>query len=222
VTKLRILLVEDDHVLGSAIRAHIDAQGHGVDWVTRLDDATEACATTGYGLILLDLSLPDGRGLDFLRALRLRKCETPVIIATAQDQVSVRIEGLNSGADDYMVKPFDLDELTARLSAVARRQGGTVETQTVIGDVSIDLDRRQVQRSAKSVVLTSREWAVLDCLVRNKGAVVPKGTIEDGLYAFGAEIESNAVEVFVSRLRKKLGRDLIITQRGLGYSLVTK
>lgn len=121
-----------------------------------------------------------------------------------------------------MVKPFDLDELTARLSAVARRQGGTVETQTVIGDVSIDLDRRQVQRSAKSVVLTSREWAVLDCLVRNKGAVVPKGTIEDGLYAFGAEIESNAVEVFVSRLRKKLGHDLIITQRGLGYSLVTK
>lgn len=219
---MRILLVEDDHVLGSAIRAHIDAQGHGVDWVTRLDEATEACATTDYGLILLDLSLPDGRGLDFLRDLRARQDEAPVIIATAQDQVEVRIEGLNSGADDYLVKPFDLGELTARLSAVARRHKGPSDTQTVIKDVAIDLDRRKIQRGEKDIVLTSREWAVLDCLVRNKGAIVPKGLIEDGLYAFGAEIESNAVEVFVSRLRKKLGRDLIVTTRGLGYSLVSQ
>ena len=218
---MRILLVEDDHVLGSAIHAYIGAQGHGVDWVQRLDDATEACATTRYGLILLDLSLPDGRGLDFLRALRQRKDETPVIIATAQDQLSIRIEGLNSGADDFLVKPFDLAELTARLSAVARRHQLTIETQVHFDDVTIDLDRRSVQRLGKDVVLTSREWAVLDCLMRNRGAIVPKTTIEDDLYAFGAEVESNSVEVFVSRLRKKLGRDLIKTQRGLGYTLVT-
>jgi DNA-binding response OmpR family regulator len=219
---MRVLLVEDDPVLGSAIRSHIADQGHGVDWVTRLDDAEEVCATTEYGVILLDLGLPDGRGLDFLKALRARKIVTPVIITTAQDQITVRIEGLNSGADDYLIKPFDLNELSARLSAVARRYSGSTETATQIGDIAIDLGRRHVTRGGQDVLLTAREWAVMDCLVRNKGAVVSKSRIEDSLYAFGAEIESNAVEVFVSRLRKKLGSDLISTQRGLGYSVGTK
>jgi len=219
---MRVLLVEDDHVLGSAIHSHIEHQGHGVDWVKRLDDAEDACATQTYGLILLDLGLPDGRGLDFLKQLRARRDDTPVIITTAQDQIEVRIEGLNAGADDYLVKPFDLGELTARLSAVARRYSASSDPATQIGDVQVDLGRRQISSNGRDIILTSREWAVVDCLVRNRGAIVPKSVIEDSLYAFGAEIESNAVEVFVSRIRKKLGRDFVTTSRGLGYAVAAK
>jgi len=216
---MRVLLVEDDQVLGSAIRSHIDHQGHGVDWVTRLDDARHACQTVDYGVILLDLSLPDGRGLDFLTALRKARDTTPVIITTAQDQVAVRIDGLNAGADDYLVKPFDLGELTARLSAVARRYAATAEPAIQIGAVQIDLGRHSVTKGDREVALTSREWAVLDSLMRRRGAIVSRSALEDGLYAFGAEVESNAVEVFVSRIRKKLGRDFITTVRGLGYRI---
>ncbi|MCP3969530.1 MAG: response regulator transcription factor [Rhodobacteraceae bacterium] len=219
---MRVLLVEDDHVLGSAIQAHIDHQGHGVDWVQRLDDATEACATQSYGLILLDLGLPDGRGLDFLKVLRADGDDTPVMITTAQDQIDIRIEGLNAGADDYLIKPFDLGELSARLAAVARRYSTSSDPQTRIGDVVVDLGRRHISQAGRDVILTSREWAVVDTLVRNRGAIVPKSTIEDCLYAFGAEIESNAVEVFVSRIRKKLGRSFVTTSRGLGYSVAGK
>ncbi|AZV78416.1 DNA-binding response regulator [Parasedimentitalea marina] len=219
---MRVLLVEDDHVLGSAIHSHIEHQGHGVDWVKRLDDAEDACATQTYGLILLDLGLPDGRGLDFLKQLRARRDDTPVIITTAQDQIEVRIEGLNAGADDYLVKPFDLGELTARLSAVARRYSASSDPATQIGDVQVDLGRRQISSNGRDIILTSREWAVVDCLVRNRGAIVPKSVIEDSLYAFGAEIESNAVEVFVSRIRKKLGHDFVTTSRGLGYAVAAK
>ena len=216
---MRVLLIEDDHILGSAIRSHIALQGHSVDWVKRLDDADAALATTDYGLILLDLNLPDGRGLDFLKSLRARRDRRPVIITTAQDQVAVRIEGLNAGADDYLVKPFDLDELTARLSAVARRFDAVADTSVTIGEVSVDLGRRIVRIGAKEIDLTSREWAVLDCLVRNNGSLVSKSRLEESLYEFGAEIESNAVEVFISRLRKKLGRAAITTSRGMGYKV---
>ncbi len=216
---MRILIVEDDHVLGGALVAHLAHQGHAADWVQRLDDAQEALATTRYDLILLDLGLPDGRGIDFLAALRAQGDATPVIIATAQDQVQIRIEGLNTGADDYIVKPFDLEELSARLSAVSRRYAASGDTSIQFGAVCLDLDRRQASLNDKPVILTAREWAVLDALVRNRGAVVSKASLEDKLYAFGSEIESNAVEVFVSRLRKKLGRELIQTQRGLGYVL---
>lgn len=219
---MRVLLIEDDHVLGSAIHSHIGHQGHGVDWVQRLDDAREACATQSYGLILLDLGLPDGRGLDFLKTLRSARDNTPVIITTAQDQIEIRIEGLNAGADDYLVKPFDLDELTARLAAVARRYNANSEPMTQIGNILVDLGRRQISVSERDVILTSREWAVVDTLVRNRGAIVSKSKIEDCLYAFGAEIESNAVEVFVSRIRKKLGREFITTSRGLGYAVAAK
>jgi len=173
-------------------------------------------------LILLDLGLPDGRGLDFLKQLRARRDDTPVIITTAQDQIEVRIEGLNAGADDYLIKPFDLGELTARLSAVARRYSASSDPATQIGDVQVDLGRRQISSKGRDIILTSREWAVVDCLVRNRGAIVPKSVIEDSLYAFGAEIESNAVEVFVSRIRKKLGRDFVTTSRGLGYAVAAK
>lgn len=216
---MRVLLIEDDQVLGAAIRDHVAALGHGVDWMTRLDAARLALKSVSYELVLLDLGLPDGRGLDLLREMRREKSLVPVIIVTAQDQVAVRIEGLNSGADDYLVKPFDLGELGARLSAVARRYSGVPGPEVVVGAVTLDPGRKQASVDGKRAELTAREWAVVECLILHRGAIVTKGQIEDSLYAFGAEIESNAVEVYVSRLRKKLGRNFITTVRGLGYQV---
>lgn len=216
---MRLLLVEDDQVLGSAIRDHLAEAGHGVDWVQTIADADAALATVDYELALLDLTLPDGQGLDLLRRLRDRGVRLPVIIATAQDQVSVRIEGLNSGADDYLVKPFNLAELGARIVAVSRRYSGNGAAVQKFGAIEIDAARRIVRSAGSSVPLSAREWAVLERLVVRPGAIVTRAEIEDSLYSFGSEVESNAVEVYVSRLRKKLGRDLVQTIRGLGYQV---
>lgn len=216
---MRVLLLEDDHVLGAAIRDHILSAGHAVDWMRRIDDARLALDSVAYELILLDLGLPDGRGLDLLRDLRAAGNKVPVIITTAQDQIAVRIEGLNAGADDYLVKPFDLAEMSARIAAVARRYGGNPIPTIVTAGVAVDLAQRKVTVEGKPVTLTAREWAVLERLLSRRGSIVTKAEIEDSLYAFGAEIESNAVEVYVSRLRKKLGRDFVLTSRGLGYQV---
>lgn len=216
---MRILLVEDDDTIGSAVRDHIAAGPHAVDWVKNLADADEVTNAVQYGLILLDLQLPDGSGVDFLKRLRRRPDETPVMILTARDQISDRIEGLNSGADDYLVKPFNLGELTARILAVARRYTGNPQPTIRFADLEIDQPQRRVRLEGKDVVLTGREWAVLDLLVARPGAIVSKDKIEEALYSFGSEIESNTVEVYVSRLRKKIGRDRIRTARGVGYCL---
>ena len=216
---MRILLVEDDDTLGSAVRDHIAATVHAVDWVKNLADAANAANSVHYGLILLDLNLPDGIGIDFLKMLRKSAKETPVIILTARDQISDRIEGLNSGADDYLVKPFNLGELSARIMAVARRYSGSPQPMLKIGDLEVDQTQRRLMVAGKDVILTGREWAVLDLLVARPGAMVSKDQVEEALYAFGSEIESNTVEVYVSRLRKKIGKDRIRTARGVGYSL---
>lgn len=216
---MRVLLIEDDHVLGAAIRDHVLSTGHAVDWMRRIDDARLALAGVPYELVLLDLNLPDGRGLDLLKDLRSAGNAVPVIITTAQDQVAVRIEGLNSGADDYLVKPFDLAEMGARIAAVARRYGGNPAPEIVSAGVTIDLSRRIVRVDGEKANLTAREWAVLERLLARRGGIVTKSEIEDSLYAFGAEVESNAVEVYVSRLRKKLGREFVQTIRGLGYQV---
>lgn len=216
---MRILLVEDDNTIGSAVRDHIAAGPHAVDWVKNLADADEVTSAVNYGLVLLDLQLPDGSGIDFLKRLRRRPDETPVIILTARDQISDRIEGLNSGADDYLVKPFNLGELTARILAVARRYSGSPQPTIRFADLEIDQPQRRVRLEGKDIVLTGREWAVLDLLVVRPGAIVSKDKIEEALYAFGSEIESNTVEVYVSRLRKKIGKDRIRTARGVGYCL---
>lgn len=218
---MRILLIEDDYVLGEAMRDQVRADGHGVDWMQRLDDARAALLTVTYGLILLDLNLPDGRGLDLLRQLRRDGNPVPVIITTAQDQIAVRIDGLNAGADDYLVKPFDLNEMSARVSAVARRYAGIAAPQLTVGAASINLASKSVSISGKPISLTSREWAVLERLLGRRGGIVTKSEIEDSLYPFGAEIEGNAVEVYVSRLRKKLGQHVITTVRGMGYRIET-
>jgi two-component system OmpR family response regulator len=171
--------------------------------------------------VLLDLHLPDGFGLNLLKDLRRRGDDRPVIILTARDQISDRIAGLNAGADDYLTKPFDLDELSARVAAVARRYGGSPNPLLRAGTVEFDLAARRAWRDGKDVTLTRREWAIVGLLAQRPGANVSKARIEEALYAFGSEIESNTVEVHISRLRKKLGRDAIHTERGVGYRLET-
>jgi two-component system OmpR family response regulator len=216
---MRILLVEDEPGLGWGVQDHLSRQGNAVDWVKRLDEAELASRAVEYGVILLDLHLPDGLGLSFLRTLRERGDKTPVVILTARDQVRDRIEGLNAGADDYLVKPFDLDELTARIASVSRRYAENPSPFVQIGPLKIDQTSRRVLHGEDSITLTAREWAVLELLMQSRGAAVPKARIEEALYAFGAELESNAVEVYVSRLRRKLGADCITTLRGIGYRL---
>lgn len=216
---MRVLLVEDEKILGQAIRDHVAAAGHAVDWMLRLEDADLSLRSVDYALVLLDLALPDGSGLDLLRALRRRGDRRPVIVLTARDQIRDRIDGLNAGADDYLVKPFDLDELNARIAAVARRASDSLNPHLAIGEIEIDREGRRIQRDGRNIDLTGREWAILDELLRRPGAAVNRARLEESLYAFGAEIESNAVEVYVSRLRKKLGAEVIQTQRGIGYRL---
>jgi two-component system OmpR family response regulator len=216
---MRILLIEDEPVLGEAVATHLKRSNHAVDWVQRLDDAEAALRAVDYGLVLLDLHLPDGRGLDLLRKLRKREDRRPVIIITARDQIRDRIEGLNAGADDYIVKPFDLDELVARILAVQRRSAATAGPTVRAGKLLIDQTARKAWRGDREVTLTAREWALLDCLAQRVGGTFSKAQLEEALYAFGAEIESNVVEVYVSRLRKKLGASAIRTVCGLGYRL---
>ena len=216
---MRVLLVEDDTILGAAVRDQIRADGHSVDWVTRLDAAGDHLASASYDLILLDLMLPDGRGIPFLRGLRARGDVSPVIILTALDQISDRIEGLNAGADDYMVKPFDLSELSARLKAVARRYSGNPNPLIEIGDLAIDLAARRVTRAGKPVTLTAREWVLFEAFVQRPGQLMSKAQLEERLYAFDDEVDSNTTEVHISRLRKKLGHEVIETVRGIGYRL---
>lgn len=216
---MRVLLVEDDSFLGAAVRDQIAADGQSVDWVQRLDAAADAMRGAAYDLVLLDLMLPDGRGIGFLKGLRANGNVTPVIILTALDQISDRIDGLNAGADDYLVKPFDLAELSARIGSVARRYNGNPNPIISHGDLQIDLAARSIHRGGKPVPLTAREWALFEAFLSRPGQLLSKAQLEDKLYAFDAEIESNTIEVHVSRIRKKLGSGIITTERGLGYRL---
>lgn len=170
-------------------------------------------------ILLLDLQLPDGDGLTFLSTLRDQHIRTPVIILTARDKVSDRIDGLNRGADDYVTKPFDLDEVKARIHTVCSRSADQMTQTTVVRDLSIRFDDHSVTRAGAPVRLTAKEWSVLEVLLRRKSKIVPKESLEVAVYAFGDEVESNAIEAHISRLRAKLGKDLIVTHRGIGYML---
>lgn len=216
---MRILLIEDTIGLGGAVREQMADDGHAVDWVQRLDQAVTSAQSTVYDLVLLDLALPDGHGLDFLRKRRAAGDTTPVIILTAKDQISDRIAGLNAGADDYLVKPFDLSELSARVAAVARRYSGNPNPHIQLGELCINRADRTIQRAGIPVDLTAREWAVFEAFIQRPGALLSKAQLEERLYEFGAEIESNTIEVYVSRLRKKLGFHVVETVRGVGYRL---
>ncbi|WP_409525741.1 response regulator [Nitrincola sp. MINF-07-Sa-05] len=216
---MRILLVEDTAGLGEAIRDQLQDEGYAVDWVMRIEAATSCLRSTDYDLLLLDLMLPDGSGLNFLQQLRKTSSVLPVIIMTAKDQIADRISGLNAGADDYLVKPFNLDEMMARVAAVARRYSGNPNPNIVLADLQVNLADRTVYHSGQPVELTSREWAIFETFLQHPGQLLTRSRLEDALYAFGAEIESNTIEVYISRLRKKLGKSCIETLRGMGYRM---
>ncbi|ARJ69726.1 response regulator transcription factor [Paracoccus contaminans] len=216
---MRILLIEDDPGLGSAVRDQIAADGHGPDWVQTLADAEDAARVTPYDLILLDLMLPDGGGLGFLRRMRAQGSATPVIILTARDRITERIEGLNAGADDYIIKPFDLAELSARIGAGARRYAGNPNPLIELGDLAIDLSDHAITGPEGRIDLSAREWAIFEALLSRPGAILSKSALEERLYSLDAEVESNTIEVYVSRLRKKLGAAAVETIRGMGYRL---
>nr|WP_220791867.1 response regulator transcription factor [Gluconacetobacter dulcium] len=213
------MVVEDERPLGSAVQERLRRAGHAADWFTTLADARAALGAIAYDFLLLDLGLPDGSGRDLLREIRRGGSVMAVMIATAQDQISDRIAGLSDGADDYVVKPYDFDELLARIDAVSRRYGALASNRLVLGDVEIDLGRQRLAREGGEVDLTAREWAVIALLARRAGAICSREQIEDALYGLGEEIESNAIEVFISRVRKKVGAGLILTVRGRGYRL---
>lgn len=218
---MRILLIEDDPGLGNAVRDQIVGDGHVPDLAPTLSYARDLVATMTYDLILLDLGLPDGRGLDFLKTLRAKGSVTPVMILTAHDRITERIAGLNAGADDYIVKPFDLAELSARIAAVARRYSGNPNPLVNLGTLEIDLSAHAIHGPDGQIDLSQREWIIFEVLLSRPGQIVSKSQIEDQLYSFDAEVESNTIEVYVSRLRKKLGKDAVQTIRGLGYRLGT-
>jgi two-component system OmpR family response regulator len=218
---MRILLIEDDPGLGNAVRDQIAAEGHMPDLAPTLSYARDLLATMPYDLILLDLGLPDGRGIDFLKALRAKGSVTPVMILTAHDRITERIEGLNAGADDYMIKPFDLAELSARIAAVARRYAGNPNPLITLGALKIDLAAHAIHGPKGQIDLSQREWIIFEALLKRPGQIVSKSQIEDQIYAFDSEVESNTIEVYVSRLRKKLGKDVVQTLRGMGYRLGT-
>ncbi|MFA7666920.1 MAG: response regulator [Burkholderiaceae bacterium] len=216
---MRTLLVEDDRMIGEAVRAALRQDGLTVDWARDAATADTALAAGGFELVLLDLGLPGRDGLSLLRAMRARKDPTPVLIVTARDAIDDRVAGLDAGADDYLVKPFDLDELAARIRALLRRSAGRAETVIEYGDLRIDPVARTVARAGTPVALSPREYAVLEALVRRPGAVLSRTQLEDRLYGWDDAIGSNAVEVYLHGLRRKLGRDLIRNMRGVGWYL---
>ncbi len=216
---MRILLVEDDPLLGDGVRAGLAQEGYAVDWAQDGKAALAALEAERYDVVLLDLGLPRLSGMELLGSLRSRGSTMPVLILTARDQVADRVAGLDAGADDYLVKPFDLDELAARIRALTRRQAGRAEPVIRHGDIVLDPAAHTVTRDGKPVDLSPREFGVLRELLENAGTVLSKARLEQSLYSWDREVESNAVEVHVHHLRRKLGFQLIRTLRGIGYTV---
>lgn len=216
---MRLLLVEDDPMIGESVLDLLRAEGYAVDWVKDGDVADLTLDAQTYDLILLDLGLPKRDGLAVLRRLRARKNRTPVLIATARDALEQRVSGLDMGADDYIVKPYEIDELLARIRALIRRASGRAEPIYEYLGVSIDPATREVLVEGQSVTLLSREWAILEQLLARPGVVMSRRQLEDKLYSWKDEITSNAVEVYIHGLRKKLGAHMIQNVRGVGYKI---
>ncbi|GGE39647.1 DNA-binding response regulator [Agaricicola taiwanensis] len=218
---MRLLVVEDDEVLADGLKVGLQMCGFTVDMVMTVSDALAAVATDHFDAVVLDLMLPDGSGLDVLAAMRGGRSQTPVLLLTAKDGVPDRITGLDAGADDYLGKPFDLDEVAARLRAIIRRGQGRAESQMSWQGVTLDPARMIARRDGEPIQLSRREFAVLQALMRNPGVIHSKSSLEQMLYGWQEDVESNTVEVHVHKLRSKLGAALIETVRGVGYRLRT-
>ena len=214
---MRILLVEDDSQLGESLEAALRLEQYAVDWLRSGEPVRAALASTPYDLLILDLGLPGVPGMHVLRQLRADKHRLPVLVLTARSTVADKVDGLDSGADDYLTKPFDITELFARVRALLRRKGEQRATQLLAAGISLDPVERVVIFNAEQVVLTAREFAILEILMRNAGRYVSRARLEEGIYSWGEEVESNTVEVYISRLRKRFGSNSIETMRGVGY-----
>jgi two-component system, OmpR family, response regulator QseB len=214
---MRLLLVEDDEILGDGLVAGLKMEGYAVDWLKNGKLADEALKLNSYELVVLDLNLPDMDGISILKALRSRKNETPVLVLTAKDTIPDRILGLDSGADDFVIKPFDLNEVCARLRALARRNEGrgtpTIEHQ----GISLDPASHQVMFNGEKIELSQKEFEILSFLMSNIGRVISRARLEESLYSWNSDVESNTVEVHIHHLRKKLDSGVIRTVRGVGY-----
>src|ERR1700730_18071420 len=216
---MRVLLVEDDGMIAQGLQTALRQANYAVDWVADGKSADAALQDSVFDLVLLDLGLPQRDGLDVLRAMRQRGITTPVIILTARDEVQRRIAGLDAGADDYIVKPFDLDEVMARMRSVMRRAAGRGDPGIQHGELRLDPVARTVERSGVPVSVSARELSVLEALLQRPGAVLSRAQLEDRLYGWDEQIGSNAIEVYIHGLRRKLGGDAIRTLRGVGYFL---
>ena len=213
---MRLLLLEDDRTLGEGLRDYLREDGHVVDWCQTLSQA-RTLQSEPYDALLVDWQLPDGSGMDWIRAMRARGEMRPILMLTARDRLSDRVQGLDAGADDYLVKPFDPEELAARLRAVTRRAAGTASAMLRFGEVSVDLAAKRAFLHDIPTELTAREWAVLEALVTRAGRYVSKADLEALVSGSESETTSNILEVHVHNIRRKLGRELIQTGRGLGY-----
>lgn len=216
---MRILVIEDDRLLGDALQAGLRQRGFAVDWQTDGASGLEAARMESYQAIVLDLGLPRLAGDELLQKLRATGSSSPVLVLTARDAIADRVAQLDAGADDYVVKPIDLDELAARLRALARRQAGAARSVLEVDELSIDLGARTVTFRGAQIALPPREFALLETLALNAGRVVTRAQLDAQLYAWGEEVDSNALEVHVHHLRRKLAPDVIRTVRGVGYLL---
>ena len=214
---MRILLIEDDQMIATSLTTALRRDGMSVDWVANCADGAEALAVGGYSMVLLDLGLAGGSGLELLKAARANGDLTPAIIVTARDGVEDRIDGLDLGADDYVVKPFDPRELIARMRAVWRRRVGSANSLIEAGDIRLDLATYELQYRSHTEVLPAREFALVRALIERPGSIMSRSQIEESLYGWGDEIESNAVDVLIYSIRKKFGKDIIRNVRGAGW-----
>ena len=217
---MRVLLVEDDPMIGRSLRQALQNEGMSVDWTTSGLDGESSAPLGGYAAILLDLGLPDTCGFDVLRRLRQQGDQIPVVILTARDEVEDRIAGLDLGADDYVVKPFDVRELIARLRAVVRRRSGVGQPMLQTAALSLDLGTHELAFGGETRILSAREFALMRALMERPGTILSRAQIEERIYGWGEEVESNAVDVLIHALRKRFGKALISNVRGAGWMVM--
>ena len=216
---MRVLLVEDDEQLGESLEAALRLEQYAVDWVRSGEPVRAALGATPYDLLILDLGLPGVPGMQVLRQLRADKHVLPVLLLTARNTLADKVDGLDSGAEDYLTKPFEIDEMFARVRSLLRRKGDSKISRLEVAGISLDPGDRVVEFAGASLDLTAREFAILEILLRNAGRFVSRQRLEEGIYSWGEEVGSNTVEVYISRLRKRFGSSLIETMRGVGYRI---